>query len=120
MTIEEWLKDQCNRYSNGKCDLTACLRRGGYKHPMPPNYEAATCHAHETLMELAKLREQVNNFVAACKGVPELLESAAFTHDETLKGADSQSQFYGEDIVSRPAANRIRQALAAVEKGSKV
>lgn len=52
MTNEEWLKDQCNRYVNGICDLRRCLVRGGYKEgPIGPDkYNfLATCHAHEVL-----------------------------------------------------------------------
>jgi hypothetical protein len=47
--------------------------------------------------------------------VPALLEAAATAHDEKLKGADPDSQFYGEDIVSFPAANKIRAALVQLE-----
>ena len=59
MTNDEWLKDQCNRYANGQCHTTACLRRGGYiRGTVPVNYELATCHAHEVLTELEQLRNQ--------------------------------------------------------------
>lgn len=53
---DEWLKTQCNRYTNGICSTAGCLRRGGYSGEVPVNYELATCHAHETIKELESLR----------------------------------------------------------------
>jgi hypothetical protein len=47
--------------------------------------------------------------------VPALLEASAAVHNEKLKDADPDSQFYGEDIVSIPAANKIRAALVQLE-----
>ena len=41
------LKDSCNRYKNGICQTTACLKRGGYKCGDKPNYEDATCERRE-------------------------------------------------------------------------
>ena len=59
MSNDEWLKYQCNRYANGQCSTLACLRRGGYKRgDVPVNYDLATCHAHEVLVELENLRQQ--------------------------------------------------------------
>ena len=59
MTNEEWLKDQCNRYTNGVCQCHACLRRGGWKSGMPVGYEMASCHAHEILKEMEQMRQMV-------------------------------------------------------------
>lgn len=57
MTNDEYLKQKCNRYTNGMCSALACLMRGGYVpgHPRP-NYEMATCEPHEILSELVSLR----------------------------------------------------------------
>lgn len=57
MTTDEWLKDQCNRYRNGQCSTLSCLKRGGYTRGTKPNYEKATCHPYETIVELEQLRE---------------------------------------------------------------
>jgi hypothetical protein len=58
MTNEEWLKDQCNRYTNGQCSTLSCLRRGGYKRgQVPVDYQLATCHAHEIVRKLELLDE---------------------------------------------------------------
>ena len=46
-----WLKERCNRYTNGQCQTRWCLVRGGYASG-PPDYEAATCEPHEILQAL--------------------------------------------------------------------
>jgi hypothetical protein len=53
---DEWLKTQCNRYANGQCSTAACLIRGGYSGGRP-DYDVATCEAHELWMELSMLRK---------------------------------------------------------------
>jgi len=60
MTTDEWLKDQCGRYLNGRCYAAMCLRRGGHTQGgfTPEDYDRATCHAHETLQELESLRKE--------------------------------------------------------------
>ncbi len=52
---DEWLKQKCNRYVNGKCSTLACLQRGGYISG-GPDYRHATCEPHEILQELESLR----------------------------------------------------------------
>ena len=46
------LKDSCNRYKNGICQTTACLKRGGYQRGEKPNYDVATCDRHEQVNAL--------------------------------------------------------------------
>lgn len=55
-TTDQWLKDQCNRHTNGICQTRGCLVRGGYDGVGPVNYAKATCEAHEVLCELGALR----------------------------------------------------------------
>lgn len=47
----QWLKDQCNRYTNGRCTTRRCLVRGGYIGP-PADYNIATCEPHEITVAL--------------------------------------------------------------------
>lgn len=55
---QEWLKSECNRYTNGSCSTLKCLLRGGYQRgKTKPNYDLATCHAYELLQEFAKRKE---------------------------------------------------------------
>ena len=58
ITNDQWLKDQCNRYKNGRCQTLSCLKRGGYDRVAPVCYDIATCEAHEVLCELESLREE--------------------------------------------------------------
>lgn len=56
---DNWLKQQCNRYVNGKCSTVRCLFRGGVQHTDKPiNYDNATCEPHEILVELELLRNR--------------------------------------------------------------
>lgn len=43
------LKGRCNRYSNGVCQNSTCLRRGGYAPGDVVDYEKATCEAREQI-----------------------------------------------------------------------
>jgi hypothetical protein len=49
------LKTQCNRYANGICQTSACLKRGGYQLGNKPDYEIATCECHEQIIALETL-----------------------------------------------------------------
>ena len=53
---EEWVKSQCNRYVNGHCSSTVCLLRGGYFRCEKPDYNMATCEAHEVMQKLQSKR----------------------------------------------------------------
>ena len=74
--------NQCHRYElrpryhdgdgHAECTLSACIKRGGWKPGNPVDYNKATCHAHEILMEL-------------CKRVPvEALETEPAKYDPTF------------------------------------
>lgn len=58
MSNDDFLKSFCNRYVNGQCQTLACLKRGGYRAGMKPDYNLATCGYHEVLLELRILREE--------------------------------------------------------------
>lgn len=67
-TPEEWLKDQCNRYTNGQCHTRGCLVRGGYSGNGPFSYGIATCQAHESVLAFAErnaLRSALHGLLAA-------------------------------------------------------
>lgn len=54
---DNWLKEQCNRYTNGFCQTVACLKRGGYvRDKVPVNCDVATCEPYEILQELESYR----------------------------------------------------------------
>lgn len=63
MNNDDFLKQQCNRYTNGICTTLHCMLRGGYvRGPHKPEevqacYDKATCEPHEILCELEKLRK---------------------------------------------------------------
>jgi hypothetical protein len=53
--LAEYHEKECNRYVNGACMTTRCLRRGGYQLGTIPDYANATCEAHETAVILRNL-----------------------------------------------------------------
>lgn len=58
----DWLRGQCLRYTqpDRKCTLTGCLLRGGYiRGGQPIVYDQATCQAHEIIVGLKALREEI-------------------------------------------------------------
>lgn len=112
MTNEEWLKGMCNRYINGICETVGCLRRGGYKPgSFPVDCNVATCHAHETLQELATNEEKshaenvtcqkCNRFASVCICDDEpgteiaacaLITASNFVRDGNLVGAYMEAE----------------------------
>lgn len=89
MSNDEWLKDQCNRYLNGFCSTSSCLKRGGLVADDPRGYEAATCHAHEVLQELEVLRELYGARAVAVHYM---------THIHVSNGIDDQCRVCGRDL----------------------
>lgn len=56
MKLIDELKQECNRYTNGKCYNATCMKRGGYDSKtakLPVDYDIATCKYHEAI-ELIK------------------------------------------------------------------
>ena len=52
---DQWLRDQCEHYVHGQCNINRCLKRGGYVNGKPETAKP-TCEAHEILLELEDLR----------------------------------------------------------------
>jgi hypothetical protein len=58
------LKARCNRYVNGQCTTSACMRRGGWKPTgEPTDYAYATCAEHETVQIIERARDLVSCLV---------------------------------------------------------
>jgi len=57
------LKQQCNRYTNGKCTTASCVKRGmaaaGMTFPIT-DYEMATCGHHEAVCEVQNARDLID------------------------------------------------------------
>lgn len=47
LTNKDWLREQCNHYTNGTCTTLPCVRRGSLQNP--------TCPAKEILESLQRL-----------------------------------------------------------------
>lgn len=46
--------ESCNRIKYGKCEVLACLQRGGYvRGQRPGNYDQATCEAYALAQAIA-------------------------------------------------------------------
>lgn len=56
--IESFLKENCNKLTNGTCHTGRCLKRAGWSTNKPHLYDYATCPA----IELHSMAKDVDRF----------------------------------------------------------
>ena len=126
-TIQERLREQCNRHVNGACTTGACLRRGGWKPGWPQNVDAATCEAHEAAAaldakdaDIAALREKVEWGDKSCEAwrsdYTELQATLAALR-ERLASAEDALRRALRFIVSCETDMHFRTEAGAVVRG---
>lgn len=132
-TLQANLKSQCNRFANGLCSNTSCLKRGGYKTP-PVDYNVATCESYEQLKALETLQAQIEQLTkraeaaeASCAVMWEALDALAnhpITHavgcSHKTETCSCHRNLMAHALTANPGATLLAQLKSLTERNKEL